>query len=172
MHPYAEDDAYYEYVNFQNLAIEHRVLSWDIGINQSGDRNGDDVRARQECVRLTLLLYANTGLIRGYPVSAALIHNLVAGLCGKLMSGAGRVEIWGGVEEVLFWLVAVGVHCSEGEAEEAFFVEKFRELVMGMGFRSVEEVKSCLEGFLWVDRIYEKRLRDVWVRLGLNTHVE
>lgn len=171
IYPYAEDDSYYDYVDFQNLAIEHRVLAWGmVGSSDEGVESGEGagngqasclIRMRQECVRLALLIYVNTGLVRGYPACAALIHNLVVALREKLVL-ASDLMMWTGVEDVLLWIVCIGVHCSEGEEEEAFFVERFADVVRTMRFSGFEEVKRLLVGFLWVEKIYGSRLRRVW----------
>ncbi|KAH7114203.1 hypothetical protein B0J11DRAFT_540377 [Dendryphion nanum] len=157
IYPYAEDDRYYEYINFQNLSIEHRTLGWKMH-----DDINSDIRIRQDCLRFALLLYANTGLIRGYPACAALIHNLVVGMRDSLARKAGNLEIWAGLEEVLLWIVFIGVHCSKGEAEEGFFLGMFREVVNAIGYDGVGTIRTALESLFWVDRIHESSLNEAW----------
>jgi hypothetical protein len=144
--PYSEDDSYFEFIEFRNLYIEHTLLSYE-SANQM-----------DECVRLACVLFLSTSLTRAYPNESAIIHNNVEALKGILEvqehDGEELMSIWTGKEDVLFWVLFIGAHCSLRQVEEQFFVETLKEAASIINIASFEAAKVLLSNFFYVDRVH------------------
>lgn len=151
--PYSEDDSYYEYINYENLSIEHRLLA----------HQADNLI--EECCRLASILYANTVLVRGYPNAAGILRNTVKALkelLKSLMSGdAGLPSLWSPAEDVLFWVLFVGAYCSHQQVEEPFFEDALRCTASVLELASCEDAKALLSTLFFVERIYLERLESI-----------
>jgi hypothetical protein len=146
--PYTEDDSYHEYINAQNLSIEHRLLSYEPG------------NSREECVRLACILYVNTCLVRGFPISAAIIQNIVSRLRDVLQTSL-ETDDWQTHENVLFWVLFVCAYCTEKGTEEKVLVEALDDAVAIIGLTSVEDAKAVLSTFFYVERIYGNKVKEM-----------
>ena len=147
--PYTEDDSYYEYINAQNLSVEHRLLSYS------------PQNLREECVRLTCILYINTCLVRGFPISAAIIQNVVFRLRNVLKKSL-ETDDWQTHEDVLFWVLFIGVYCTERGTEDEILVKALDDAVALLGLGSLEDAKALLSTFFYVERIYGVKAKEIW----------
>lgn len=153
-----EDDSYMEYVNWRNLEIEHRILSIKLG---------DPVI---DVMRLTCLLYVNTVLARGYPVDSAVIQNLMKVYRNKVEEpedaqvhhDEGFLSPWAGFEDVLLWIYFIGAYCSHTMTDRAFFESAFRDTARLLNKRTIEEAQELLSGFLFAERVYAGKLKDLY----------
>lgn len=150
IYPYSEDDSYFEFIEFRNLFIEHSLLSYE---------SADQIH---ECVRLASVLFVSTALSRAYPNESAIIHNNVDALKSCLevqeLDGEELVSTWIGNEDILFWVLFIGTHCSYGQAEEQFFVAALKEVASINSLDSFEDTKALLSSFFFVDRVHLETL--------------
>jgi hypothetical protein len=147
--PYTEDDSYYEYINAQNLSVEHRLLLYN------------PQNLREECVRLTCILYINTCLVRGFPISAAIIQNVVSRLRDSLKESL-KTNDWQTHEDVLFWILFVGAYCTERGTEDEVLAKALDNAVALLGLGSLEDAKALLSTFFYVERIYGIKAKEMW----------
>jgi hypothetical protein len=150
--PYIEDDSYMEYINYRNLGIEHRLLSFQtVGVIDAA-------------CRIASLLYLNTVLARGWSNNAAIIQILVTRLRGVL---EGEIIKWDGLEEVHLWVAFVGASCSHQSADGLFFTVAIRNAVVSLGLASCADAEMMLSRYLFVGRVHGNSLHRIW---GTATH--
>ncbi|KAF2704487.1 hypothetical protein K504DRAFT_506968 [Pleomassaria siparia CBS 279.74] len=149
LYPFTEDDSYYQYINAQNLHIEHRLLSYSPG------------NKREDCVRLACILFVNTCLVRGFPISAAILQNLVAVLRNALRSSL-KTNDWESHKDVLFWVLCVSAFCTKKETEDGVLVNAFVNVASQLNLDSWEDAKKLLCSFFYVERIYGEKFRHTW----------
>lgn len=147
--PYTEDDSYYEYINAQNLSVEHSLLSYD------------PENLQEECVRLTCILYINTCLVRGFPISAAIIQNVVSRLRDVLKKSL-KTDDWRSHEDILFWVLFIGAYCTERGTEDEVLVKALDNAVAFLGLSSLGDAKALLSTFFYVERIYGGKAKEMW----------
>jgi hypothetical protein len=153
--PRSFDEDYHEFIHYQNLHIEYRLL----------DFNAESVV--EKACRIACLLYVNTSLVRGHPPSAAIIQNLVDALFKNLVSsddGSPEVEDpWAGCLHLLFWVLFVGAHCSRQQAREPFFVDSVSQTAALLHLDTWESARTLLEQYLFVDKVYQETLEMMWI---------
>ncbi|KAH7385616.1 hypothetical protein BKA66DRAFT_461635 [Pyrenochaeta sp. MPI-SDFR-AT-0127] len=156
--PYVDDDSYMEYVNFHNLEIEHRMLS----VRFEGEI--------EQAVRLSCILYLNTVLVRGYPVDSAIIQNVLRALVkllGILLDTCGKrheylVSLWAGFEDVLLWVLFIGVYCSHARKDRDTFRAAFLLTANQLGLATIMQAKDLLSGFFFVNRVHAQKLEETF----------
>jgi hypothetical protein len=146
--PYLDENAYMEYINFQNMHIEHRLLSYQA-------RGVVDAACRTAC-----LLYVNTVLVRGWSNNAALTRSLVRQLRTVMAQATCN---WIAFEKLLLWATFVGATCSHGLADERFFTTLFESAAAALHLHSVEDARQVLSRSLYVERIHGGALKRIWM---------
>jgi hypothetical protein len=146
--PYLDENAYMDYINFQNMRIEHRLLSYQAC-------GTVDAACRTAC-----LLYLNTVLVRGWSNNTALTRTLVRQLRAVLTQATCK---WDAFEQVLLWVTFVGATCSHEPADERFFTTLFESAAAMLHLQSVEDAGQVLSKFLYVERIHECALNRIWL---------
>ncbi|KAI3319428.1 hypothetical protein HD806DRAFT_259855 [Xylariaceae sp. AK1471] len=149
------DEDYHEFIHYQNLHIEYRLLDFDV-----------ESTVEKAC-RISCLLYVNTSLVRGYPPSAAIIQNLVNALFENLEiledGQAAMTDTWAGCLDVLFWVLFIGAHCSRQQAHESFFVDGVSRIAALLRLDTWESARTLLSQYLFVDKIYQETLEMIWI---------
>jgi hypothetical protein len=145
--PYLDENAYMEYINFQNMYIEHRLLSYQA-------RELVDAACRTAC-----LLYLNTVLVRGWSNNAALTRSLVRQLRSVLAQAMCK---WAAFEQVLLWVTFVGATCSHKPADERSFSTLFESAAATLRLQSVKDAEHVLSRCLYVERIHGGALERLW----------
>jgi hypothetical protein len=165
MVPYHKDDTFYEYVNYQNLSIEHRLLSYPFEDGLRIPKTTTSNTIENSC-RLACILYVNTALSCGYPTSSAIIRNIVKALKEALYgSNSDDTNLeWVLPEhnDVFFWVLFMGLHSSLGQHEEQVFQDSLWRMAITTQLASWENAREVLERFLYVDRIHLHSLKQIW----------
>ncbi|KAI0190493.1 hypothetical protein EV127DRAFT_511774 [Xylaria flabelliformis] len=149
-------DEYHERIAYENLYIEHRLLSWKTeGIVE-------------EACRIACLMYVNTSLIRSYRSSAAIIKNLVNALFQTVVaSNDAQVEAhnaWGSCLDIFFWVLFIGAHCSYQQAHERFFFNSVWRTAVLLQLKTWEDARTVLAQYLFIDEIYQETLEIIWLQ--------
>ncbi|TRX96339.1 hypothetical protein FHL15_002611 [Xylaria flabelliformis] len=149
-------DEYHERIAYENLYIEHRLLSW----------NAEGII--EEACRIACLMYVNTSLIRSYRSSAAIIKNLVNTLFQTVVaSNDAQVEVdnpWGSCLDVFFWVLFIGAHCSYQQAHEMFFFNSVSRTAALLQLKTWEDARTVLTRYLFIDEIYQETLEIIWLQ--------
>jgi hypothetical protein len=122
----------------------------------------------QECVRLSLLLFFHTNLVKSNP-HLYMMHYLISQLQASLFAAnvPSDLSFTTSNTTVLLWILFVGALGSRGQMAHPWFVGLIRGMLAEMDIVEWEEVKGVLGRFLWLDKELNVGFRWVWEKAGM-----
>ena len=119
-----------------------------------------DMYYRNDCWRLGALLYFNMS-IRQSPSP-----NLLKSMTSRLLESfqeSDMSSIWAPFPDVLLWILFMASCAAWDKSEKDWFVLELRDVVSVLGLKSVDEMESLLESFLYRSIISREPLRHLWM---------
>jgi hypothetical protein len=146
------------YFDDQRASIEDRILTMAGEEDKpQGISNAENV---QESCRLVALIYTNM-VFRELQPSAATHTTLTSRLRTTLMQ-KNLTSSWGNLSEALLWVLFMGGAVALRESIRSWFVSVLTMVCTQLKIRSWHDIKDILLKYLWCDRIWEARCKNLW----------
>jgi hypothetical protein len=146
------------YFDDQRASTENRILTMAAEEDKpQGISNAENV---QESCRLVALIYTNM-VFRELQPGAAIHTTLTSRLRTSLMQ-TNLMSSWGNLSEALLWVLFIGGAVSLREPIRSWFVSVLTMVCTQLKIRSWHDIKQILVKYLWSDRIWEERCKNLW----------
>jgi hypothetical protein len=115
---------------------------------------------QQEPCRLALLVfwYANYGI---HLPDSAMLRSLTTQLKAALEQ-SGPQALWQPHYRLFIWVMFLGAYISVGQREHPWFMMYLARAARQQGLKSAQDLKTTLQPFFYIDRIYRKGLESIW----------
>lgn len=118
----------------------------------------------QECVRLTILISLFAMTMRFMPAftfTRVMVYQLKDTLEGTVLSSSSPNL------DLRLWVLFIGAHISKGLKERPWFVLQLARVSRLLGLNSVQQIKSELIRFVYLDWLHGQSLADMWDEISL-----
>jgi hypothetical protein len=114
---------------------------------------------RQECLRLALFIYFNTG-IRVTP-SPRFLKSMTSALV-EAFQESDLSSLWHPFPSVLLWVLFMGYCGSYDPFDKGWFVQESRRVVCSLKLGSCDDMETLLTAFLYRKCLHGQPLRELW----------
>jgi hypothetical protein len=114
----------------------------------------------QEPCRLVALIYTNMVFRELQPGAA--IHTTLASRLRAALMQTNLIYCWGNLSETLLWVLFIGGTVAAQEPIRSWFVSVLTTVCCQLKIRSWHDIKKSLVKYLWSDRIWEDRCKNLW----------
>jgi hypothetical protein len=120
---------------------------------------------QQEPCRLALLVfwYANYAI---HLPDSAMLRSLTTQLKAALEQ-SGPQALWQPHYRLFIWVLFLGAYISVGQREHPWFMMYLARAARQQRLKSAQDLKTALQPFFYIDRIYRKGLEGIWDGVSL-----
>lgn len=120
---------------------------------------------QQEPCRLALLVfwYANYGI---HLPDSGMLRSLTIQL-KRALGYSDPHALWHPHYRLFIWVTFLGAYISEGQPEHSWFMMYLARAARQRHLTTSEDLKTALQSFFYIDRIYRKRLESIWNEASL-----
>jgi hypothetical protein len=146
------------YFDDQRASIEDRILKMAGEEEKAeGISNAENI---QEPCRLVALIYTNMVFRELLPSAAT--HTILTSRLRTALVERHLVSCGGNLSETLLWALFIGGAVALGELVKPWFVSVLGMVCTQLKIQSWHDIKYILVKYLWCDRIWEERCRNLW----------
>jgi Fungal specific transcription factor domain len=147
------------YFDDQRASIEDRILKM-AGEEEKAEGNTENI---QEPCRLVALIYTNM-VFRELQPSAA-THTFLTSRLRTALNETHLMSCWGNPSETLLWVLFMGGAIALREPVRSWFVSVLSMVCTQLKIQSWHDIKDILVKYLWCDRIWEVRCKNLWFQV-------
>jgi hypothetical protein len=151
----ASQSTHIAWLNYQILAIRHRLLSLSFDIS-------DSRQAVLKCIQITTLLFIHTTDVDKIPAEASqsLIPQLENTLCHTDL-----INFWAPHSDILFWVLFFACYVAEGLPHCSWFEAQVARVANLLQLTEWEDVKSLMLEFFYFDCFHDVSFMKIWKRI-------
>jgi hypothetical protein len=153
----AQDSTYFD---DQRASIECRILAMPF---EEDKKQGSEAENIQEPCRLAALIYTNM-VFRELQPSAA-IHTILTSRLRTALMQTDWMSCWGNLSETLRWVLFMGGAVALRGRIRSWFVSVLTVVCSKLRIQSWHDIKEILVKYLWSDRIWEERCKNLWIEV-------
>ncbi len=142
-----------EYFNVKGYETLYRTLA------VPHERN-DPLSPQQEPCRIALLIFWHARW-RIHQPNSGIFRSLTTQLKDALEQ-TNLKSLWHPHTGLLIWAAFMGACISVGQREHSWFIAYLVRAARVMGLRQSTDIKPLLVRFFYIDRVYGKKLEDIW----------
>ena len=154
------------YFDDERASIEDRILA--MAGEEDKPQGVSYTENVQEPCRLVALIYANM-VFRELQPSSATHTTLISRLKTTLMQ-ANLMSCWGILSEALLWVLFMGGAVAQRDSIRSWFVSVLTMVCTQLKIQSWHDIKEVLLKYLWCDRIWEERCKNLWLEVDYSRH--
>lgn len=157
----AADERYFGH----KLCKVHQVLLSSPHERSKDVSHDSIINSKQETCRVALLIFLHTQIMRQSP-SSALYRSLTLQLVSAMQQVA-LVSFWSPKPELWVWILFLGAHISQRQAERPYFTMNLAYGMKSMALREWSAVKKWLTRVFYVERTFGESFETIWQEVRL-----